>query len=832
MRERDGKPMRHLEKQSWLGRPGQFCVIWIILAATHAARTQGRESSDARPNFIIIFCDDLGYADIEPFGSVNHRTPNINRLASEGMRLTSFYSTCCVCTPSRSSLMTGCYPQRVGMHESERGQWVLFPGNSRGINAQETTIAEVLSSAGYATGIIGKWHLGDQPAFLPTNHGFDTYFGIPYSNDMGEMDRPIGHAYPPTPLLVDSQVVQMEPDQRLITRRYTERAEQFLEDHHDQPFFLYLPHSMPHWPQYASQEYAYQSGNGPWGDAVEEIDWSTGRIMDKLVELGIDENTVVIFTSDNGGAVQHGANNRPLRGGKGSTWEGGQRVCCIARWPGKIKRGVSTSQLAVTFDLLPTFANLAGIDFSPDKPIDGMDISPVLLEQAQSPHEDFFYYFKGHINAVRSGPWKLFVKRREKQLEEPELYNLVSDVAETTNVASELPEIVARLKNVIGGMRSKLGDGAEAGSERRTAGSVEQARTLTMNAPDQLTTVDVFRRGSDNYHTFRIPSLVVSPRGSLLAICEGRKNSASDHGDLDLVMKRSDDHGTSWSEISVIYEEGGDQEITIGNPCPVVDRETGIIWLPFCKNNDSVLLTHSTDDGHTWSAPVDITQSVKKPEWGWYATGPGVGIQLSRQDHNGRLVIPCDHREQVDGAWIKKSHCFYSDDHGQSWQLGESVADHTDECQVVELHDGRLMINMRNYWARDGGKPELGQRRAVAISEDGGQSWGELRFDATLVEPVCQASFLRHNDDRFRAAPLLFSNPASERKRHRLTVRVSRDQGETWPDARLLHEGPSAYSCLAVLPDRSVGCLFEAGEQNAYEKIKFARFSVPWVTSP
>jgi sialidase-1 len=249
--------------------------------------------------------------------------------------------------------------------------------------------------------------------------------------------------------------------------------------------------------------------------------------------------------------------------------------------------------------------------------------------------------------------------------------------------------------------------------------------------------------------------------------------------------------------------------------------------MPFCRDNDDVLVTSSEDGGKTWSSPREITQNVKLDGWGWYATGPGVGIQLTRGKYRGRMVIPCDHREKKDGESVQISHVFYSDDHGGSWKLGGSVADHTDECQVVELDDGRLMINMRNYWARSGGKPDLGGMRAVAISDDGGQSWGELRFDSTLVEPICQASFIKHSDDTFRKAPFLFSNPASSKERHRMTVRLSRDEGQSWPVARRLHDGPAAYSCLTVLSDRSVGCLFEAGDESPYERIKFARFPLP-----
>ncbi len=345
--------------------------------------------------------------------------------------------------------------------------------------------------------------------------------------------------------------------------------------------------------------------------------------------------------------------------------------------------------------------------------------------------------------------------------------------------------------------------------------------------------IGVFIAGAEGYHTYRIPSLTVTPKGTLLAICEGRKTGRSDHGDLDLVQKRSTDGGTTWGPLELIHEEGGAEKVTIGNPCPIVDRDTGTIWLPFCRNNDDVLITSSKDDGRTWARPRDITKSVKKEGWGWYATGPGVGIQISRGAHRGRLVVPCDHRELAGGKSTMFSHVFYSDDHGASWQLGASVDLHTDECQVVELEDGRLMINMRNYWGRTAKIAERGGMRAVAWSDDGGRSWSKLRFEKALPEPVCQASYLRYSersDGDGGRSRLLFSNPPSETKRENMTVRLSYDEGETWPVAKRLYGGPSAYSSLAVLPDRTIGCLYESGRQGAYEWIRFARFSLGWLT--
>jgi sialidase-1 len=335
---------------------------------------------------------------------------------------------------------------------------------------------------------------------------------------------------------------------------------------------------------------------------------------------------------------------------------------------------------------------------------------------------------------------------------------------------------------------------------------------------------DVFTAGTDGYHSFRIPALLLTPQGTLLAFCEGRKNDRNDYGDIDLVLRRSTDGGLTWGPLELVYEQGGSEKITIGNPCPVVDETRGTIWLPFCRDNKDVLITSSDDEGRTWSGPRDITRDVKKPNWGWYATGPGVGIQLRRGTHRGRLVIPCDHREPIGGSDVTVSHCFFSDDGGKSWKLGESAGLYTNECQVVELSDSRLFLNMRNYAGTDGGKPELNKRRAIATSSDGGESWSELQYDATLIEPICQASLTAAfgQNDKLQ---LYFSNPATTSARRLLTVRVSEDEGKSWPRSLVLHKGPSAYSCLAPLPDGQLGCLYEGGAMSAYEKIIFSRFS-------
>jgi sialidase-1 len=342
-------------------------------------------------------------------------------------------------------------------------------------------------------------------------------------------------------------------------------------------------------------------------------------------------------------------------------------------------------------------------------------------------------------------------------------------------------------------------------------GNVQDARVS--GATDDRLTTDVFTSGVGGYHTYRIPSLLVTPGGALLAFCEGRKTGPADHGDIDLLLRRSDDGGRSWGPTTLVYEEGGTRPVTIGNPCPVVDATTGTVWLTFCRNNEDVLVTSSRDDGRTWAAPRTITGAVKATGWTWYATGPGVGIRLARGDHAGRLVIPCDHREAVDGRPVMFSHVFFSDDHGATWSLGGTVGRHTDECQVVELASGELLINMRNYWGRDGGRPDRGGRRAVARSRDGGATWSPLGFDDALIEPVCQASLVAVPRPDHPGGPLLvFSNPASTTARRDLTVRVSGDGGKTWPVAVPVEAGPAAYSCLAPLPGGRVGLLYERGK--------------------
>jgi arylsulfatase A-like enzyme len=463
-----------LSRRHFLGLVGGAAALGAMPGALRKAMASAAPGG-SKPNIVFIFSDDQGYADISCFGSTTIKTPCIDKMAAEGMKLTDFYAAP-VCTPSRTSLMTGCYPQRAGMG-APGGKNVCYPGQPEGLNPSEITIAKLLKGQGYATACIGKWHLGDQPPFLPTSHGFDYYFGIPFSNNMGNM-----YGLPPLPLMQGEKVIEENPKQALLTQRYTEEAIKFIEANKGKPFFVYLPHTMPHNPVAASEKFRGRTTRGAYGDACEEIDWSTGQILDALKQHGLDEKTLVMYVSDNGGPG--GAENTPLRGGKGSTWEGGIRVCAVARWPGKISAGTVCKEIASTMDILPTFARLAGTEAPKDRIIDGIDIWPLLSGQAGAKgRETFFYYDGDSLQAVRSGKWKLMVVERERKtitrLDPPRLYDLEKDISETTDVAAQNPEVVKRLQGLIEACRADLGDHGVPGKNCRPVGYYKDAKTLT-----------------------------------------------------------------------------------------------------------------------------------------------------------------------------------------------------------------------------------------------------------------------------------------------------------------------------------------------------------------
>ena len=439
----------------------------------------------AKPNFVVIFTDDQGYGDLSCFGGKHVSTPRIDKMAKEGARLTSFYVAAPVCTPSRAALMTGCYPKRVNMATGSNFG-VLLAGDPKGLNPKEITIAEVLKGAGYRTGMFGKWHLGDQPEFLPTRQGFDEYFGIPFSHDIHPFHpRQDRFQFPRLALLDQEKVVEMDPDADYLTKRITERAVSFIKRSKDKPFFLYIPHPIPHKPLHVSPPFMegvapgikaqlkkedgnidYKTRDRLFRQAVAEIDWSVGRILDTLKSEGIDENTFVIFTADNGPAVGKAG---PLRGRKGSTFEGGMREATVVRWPGRIPAGKDNHELMTAMDLLPTFARLAGAQVPTDRVIDGRDVWPVLAGKARTPHKSFFYHRGNELAAVRSGDWKLHQNKGKPTA----LYNLADDIGEKRNVLKANPEVVKRLH---GHLRAFAKDIAE---NNRPAAFVKNAKPLS-----------------------------------------------------------------------------------------------------------------------------------------------------------------------------------------------------------------------------------------------------------------------------------------------------------------------------------------------------------------
>ncbi|MGC6459386.1 MAG: sulfatase [Akkermansiaceae bacterium] len=414
-----------------------------------------------KPNFIVIFCDDMGYADIGPFGAKGYETPNLDKMAGEGMVFTDFYSGHSFCTPSRASLMTGRFPRRLGLTRN------FSPKSKDGLSTDETLIPEILRQAGYATAIYGKWHLGHQEKYLPTNRGFDEFYGIPYSNDMWPY-HPTVKSFPDLPLYEGTKIMnpKVSPeDQKKLTGELSRRAVKFIEKNKAKPFFIYLPHPQPHVPLYAGKEYEGKTAQGLYSDVIREIDAGVGQIMKALEDNGIDDNTLVVFTSDNGPWLSygnHGGSAKPLRNGKGTHFEGGYRVPCIMRWPAVIPSGKKNGEVCGAYDLLPTFAALASAPL-PKKKLDGKDITALLKGTGESPHEAIFMGAGPH--AVRSGKWKLILPHRTRRVSQPgkdgfpgkhesfnqplALYNLQTDVSESNNIAETHPEVVTGLKKLL-----------------------------------------------------------------------------------------------------------------------------------------------------------------------------------------------------------------------------------------------------------------------------------------------------------------------------------------------------------------------------------------------
>lgn len=487
-------------------------LLPILACLLALSSSLSAEQPARKPNIVLLFADDLGYGDLACYGAKNIRTPNLDRLARDGTRFTNFYVSQAVCSASRASLLTGCYSNRVSL------EGALNPTSTIGIHEDEMLLSELCKHQGYATALYGKWHLGHQPRFNPLRHGFDEYFGLPYPNDCSNQYHPVVRTFPPLPLMEGEKVVGEEPDQSQFTRQFTERAVRFIEKNKDRPFFLYVPHVMPHVPIFASEKFKGKSKGGLYGDVVEELDWGIGEVLAALKKHGLEDNTLVLFTSDNGPFLSYGdhaGSAGPLRGGKLTTFEGGVRMPFLVRWPGKVPTGRVSDELCSAIDFLPTVARLIGAKL-PDRILDGKDIGPLLFG-ARSPRETFSYYAGTELHAVRAGDWKLHFPHPYLEVDGPpgldgkpanfanikaqsltkfglegiasrhgykvlrtglELYNLKDDVGETKNVADRHPEVVRRLQQLADKARADLGDSLTGikGKNVRPPGRVEKGK--------------------------------------------------------------------------------------------------------------------------------------------------------------------------------------------------------------------------------------------------------------------------------------------------------------------------------------------------------------------
>lgn len=466
--------------------------LFLCLGIFSCANNQNVE--DKKPNVIIIFTDDQGYQDIGCFGSPDIKTPHLDKMAEEGIKLTDFYAAQAVCSASRAGLLTGCYPNRLGVHGA------FMPNSKQGLNLSETTLAEMLKAIDYKTGIFGKWHLGDHPDFMPNNQGFDTYFGIPYSNDMWPLHPQQGPIFDfgPLPLFENEAIIDTLTDQSLLTTQITERSVDFIKKNKDNPFFLYIAHPQPHVPLFVSDKFKGKSERGLYGDVIMEIDWSVGQVLATLKENGLDEHTIVIFTSDNGPWLSYGDHAGcayPLREGKGTALEGGQREPCIIRYPDKLKAGRTIDVPMMAIDILPTIAHITGAELPANK-IDGKNVWDIWTGNSdRSPHEAYyFYYHVNELHGIRYGKWKLYFPHRYRTLngkaggkdgqpveyeyntiDKIELYDLSNDISETRDVADEHPEIVAKIIPLGEKIRAELGDALteQEGTGNRPIGAIE-----------------------------------------------------------------------------------------------------------------------------------------------------------------------------------------------------------------------------------------------------------------------------------------------------------------------------------------------------------------------
>ncbi len=890
-----------------------LCFILLFMASA-----VGGVAAERRPNVLFILADDQRADTIGAHGNPHIRTPHLDRLAARGFSFRGNYvfggNSGAVCVPSRAMIMTG------------RTWFQVDAPTLRG----ERLLPERLAEHGYATFATGKWHNGQASWLRSFQSGRAVMFG-----GMSDHTR-----VPVRDLGPDGKLTGERWGESFSSELFADAAIRFLRSHRDStPFFAYVAMTAPHDPRQPPREFRepyyrdrpplppdflpqlpFDNGMmdggrdenlGAWPRTesmvreqlaeyyglVTHMDVQIGRILRALEETGHADNTYVVFAADNGLAIgSHGLL------GKQSVFEHSVRTPLIIAGPG-VPAGRSTTAFTYLFDLFPTLLDVAGVAVPEN--LAGASLRPLWEGRTERIRESVFLPFLQHQRAVRDSQYKLIVY---PQLAYAQLFDLAADPHETRNIAAapESGPRIERLRSLMREWQTRVGDRVAmpetlrfepptidlAGKPRKP--DAWQPRWIVEKyfADGQVVTDEarferqtLWRAGTDGYHTYRIPALLVTPRKTLLAFCEGRKSSASDQGDIDLLMKRSLDGGRTWTPQSIVREEGGDALVTIGNPCPLVDRKTGRIHLLFCRDNRRVLVITSDDEGATWSAPRDLSASAVRPDWQWVATGPGVGIQLRQGRHAGRLVVPCDHKRPAaeapmevptklpatlpakapadvpangPGSAVKasalemNSHMMLSDDGGETWRISQPIAVGGNECQVVERADGTLLVNSRMQGDYQG-------YRGVATSADGGETWTRIVHDPQLPCPKCQGSLVAL-DDMVPGGPrwTLFSNPlptvpavnpaaanpaavnpaavnpavgrgALSGERIHLTVRASMDEGRSWTLARRLHHGPSAYSCLASGGDGELWCLYEGGDARPYESIFAVRFNAQWL---
>jgi arylsulfatase A len=819
----------------------------------------------APPNVVLIFADDLGYADLGCFGATKWKTPNLDRIAKDGVRFTDFHSSQPVCSASRCSLMTGCYANRLGIHGA------LGPQARHGIHDDETTIAELLKSKGYATGMVGKWHLGHHKQFLPTRHGFDSYLGLPYSNDMWPHHPEAKKgSYPNLPLIKDDRIVDVDvtaEDQAKLTELYRDRAVNFIGANKAKPFFLYFAHTFPHVPLFVGEKFRGSSGEGGvYGDVIQEFDSAIGDILKALKNAGVEENTLVIFTSDNGPWLSygnHGGTKGPLREGKGSVWEGGTRVPFVAKWPGKIPAGSVQAEPAMTIDLLPTIAKLVGADL-PKRPIDGKDIGDLLAGKpgAQCPHEAFYHYYgQNELQAVRSGKWKLMLPHNCRMIEDRTpgkdgkpagyrqvkldtmLYDLETDVGEQTNVADRYPEVVKRLQELAEKARADMGDSL---TKRVGANVREPGRLPDPKAKPQYSAELVFPPDAKHNHA---PGIVECPNGDLLVSWYrgSGERSADDVAVLGARRKKGD---STWSEPFVLADTPGFPDC---NTTLFVDSKDRLwlFWPVILANSWESCITQyrvaSKFDGPgapkwDWQAnillkPVDFETVMLREFEAWKKSlgqpipeklgdeyvkkkvGDKLLSRLGWQPRckptvlkSGRILLPLYSDTYSAGLMA------ISDDGGASWTASKPLAGFGSiQPAVVERKDGTLLAYMR----------ENGAFKKIRVSEskDAGMTWGTV-YSHDLPNPGSGLDAVKLQNGHFA---LIYNDTV--KGRHSLAVSISDDEGKTWKWTRHLEkQDAGSYHYPAIIQSRD-GLLHAVYSYFVKDgkSMKHATFNEVWV---